>query len=100
VVATFTCASLRDTKIKLVPEDWSERHLSEMAAVVGGVLARAHARSGDSAVISGYLGDSEQFDQAIADFAIAYADQTEKDHALLEQAVKIRQNCGANRRRR
>jgi uncharacterized protein (DUF2252 family) len=84
----FYVRQLRDTKIKLVPEDWSERHLSEMAAVVGGVLARAHARSGDSAVISGYLGDSEQFDQAIADFAIAYADQTEKDHALLEQAVK------------
>jgi uncharacterized protein (DUF2252 family) len=84
----FYVRQLRDTKIKLVPEDWSESHLSVMAAVVGGVLARAHARSGDSAVISGYLGDSEQFDEAIADFAIAYADQTERDHALLEQAVK------------
>lgn len=84
----FYVRQLRDTKIKLVPEDWSESHLSVMAAVLGGVLARAHARSGDSSVISGYLGESEEFDDAIADFASAYADQTERDHASLEQAVK------------
>ena len=88
----FYVRQLRDTKIKLVPEDWSESHLATMAAVLGGVLARAHARSGDSAVISGYLGETEQFDEAIADFAIAYADQTERDHAVLEQAGKIRQD--------
>lgn len=84
----FYVRQLRDTKIKLEPEGWSESHLPVMAALLGGVLARAHARSGDSAVISGYLGDAEEFDTAISDFAIAYADQTEKDHALLEHAVK------------
>ncbi|HEY6540108.1 MAG TPA: DUF2252 family protein, partial [Ktedonobacteraceae bacterium] len=44
---------------------------------------RAHARSGDSAQISGYLGRSNTFDRAIAAFAEIYADQTERDHAAL-----------------
>lgn len=84
----FYVRQLRDTKIKLVPEDWSENHLCVMATVLGGVLARSHARGGDSTVISGYLGDSDDFDKAIASFAIDYADQTIRDHALLEFAVK------------
>ena len=84
----FYVRQLRDTKIKLVPEDWSDSHLSIMATVMGGVLARSHARSGDSSIISGYLGESEQFDAAIADFSLAYANQTEKDHALLKQAIE------------
>jgi uncharacterized protein (DUF2252 family) len=50
-------------------------------------LARAHARTGDPAAIAGYLGKSEVFDRAIADFAANYADQTEKDHAALKQAI-------------
>src|SRR5215471_13706422 len=51
-------------------------------------LARAHARCGDSARISGYLGSSTLFEQAIARFAQAYADQTERDHAALLAAIK------------
>ena len=51
-------------------------------------LARAHARSGDPAQISGYLGSSDVFAQAIALFAEAYADQTERDYAALLAAIK------------
>ena len=51
-------------------------------------LARAHAKSGDAATISGYLGKSDAFDQAIGEFALAYADQNERDHAALVAAVK------------
>ena len=51
-------------------------------------LAHAHAKSGDAALISGYLGKSDSFDQAIGEFALAYADQNEKDHAALVAAVK------------
>jgi hypothetical protein len=53
----------------------------------GWVLARAHARSGDAAAISGYLGTGDRFDRAVADFAEAYADQTEADHAAFVRAV-------------
>jgi uncharacterized protein (DUF2252 family) len=51
------------------------------ARLCGWVLARAHARSGDAAAISGYLGSGDRFDRAVAAFAEAYADQTEADHA-------------------
>jgi len=50
-------------------------------------LARAHARSGDAVVLAGYLGNSTVFDRAIADFAVAYADQNEVDHRVLVDAI-------------
>lgn len=53
----------------------------------GWALARGHARTGDSARISGYLGSSARFAEAIADFAEAYADQTERDHAALRTSL-------------
>ena len=58
------------------------------ARLCGTVLARAHARSGDAAMISGYLGKSDVFDLAMGEFALAYADQTVRDHAALAAAVK------------
>jgi hypothetical protein len=58
------------------------------AEACGWCLARAHARSGEPAKISGYLGKSDQFDEAIADFSVAYADQSERDHEALMQAVR------------
>ena len=51
-------------------------------------LARAHARTSDPAQISGYLGKGDTFDQAIASFAEAYADQAERDHAALVAAIQ------------
>jgi hypothetical protein len=50
-------------------------------------MARVHARTGDAAMISGYLGKSDSFDRAIGAFALAYADQTERDHAELIEAA-------------
>jgi uncharacterized protein (DUF2252 family) len=58
------------------------------AELCGWALARAHARSGDAARISGYLGNGDAFDRAIVAFAQSYADQTERDHAALATAVK------------
>jgi hypothetical protein len=54
----------------------------------GCLLARAHARSGDAAVIAGYCGKSTALDVAFADWAEGYADQTVKDHAQLVKAIK------------
>jgi hypothetical protein len=51
-------------------------------------LARAHARTGDEASIRGYIGKNDAFTRAIAKFAVAYADQTERDHGSLVDAVK------------
>ena len=61
--------------------------LNRHTEACGQVLAHAHARTGDPAMIAGYLGKSSGFDKALADFAIAYADQTELDHAALQQGI-------------
>lgn len=53
-------------------------------------MARAHARTGEPAKISGYLGKGVAFDVAIADFSTAYADQSERDHEVLTKAVRAR----------
>jgi hypothetical protein len=50
-------------------------------------LALSHARSGEPAVISGYLGKGDAFDKAVAAFSVAYADQNESDHAALKRAI-------------
>ena len=55
--------------------------------VCGFLLARAHARSGDRIAISSYLGKSDTFDRALGEFAVAYADQNERDHAALQKAA-------------
>jgi hypothetical protein len=55
--------------------------------LIGAALARAHARTGRATLISGYLGGSEDFDHAIADFALAYAGQNERDYQQLRRAI-------------
>ena len=62
--------------------------LRSYAALCGWALARGHARSGDRVQIAAYLGRSDRFDRAIAAFATAYADQTERDHAALVADVR------------
>lgn len=79
---------LRDMKGSAEVERMSSDELVLYAGLCGWALARAHARSGDRVQIAAYLGKSERFDGAIADFAHAYADQTERDHAALCAAVK------------
>ena len=54
----------------------------------GWTLARAHARSGDRIAIAAYLGGGEQFDRALLAFAIAYAEQNDRDYAALAEAVE------------
>ena len=84
----FYLRQLRDMKFSLPIEGVSAVQLQRYAEFCGWTLARAHAKSGDAATISGYLGKGDQFDLAMGEFAIAYADQTERDHAALVDAVK------------
>jgi hypothetical protein len=79
---------LKDMKIKPLVEVFTPGVMREYADVCGWTLAHAHARSGEPARISGYLGKGDKFDEAIADFASAYADQTERDHDVLLRAVR------------
>jgi len=84
----FYWRQLKDMKGSADVEGMSPDELVIYAGLCGWALARAHARSGDRVQISAYLGKSERFDEAIADFAKAYADQVERDHAALCAAVK------------
>jgi uncharacterized protein (DUF2252 family) len=84
----FYVRQLRDMKMSVPLEGASVAQHMLYAELCGRTLARAHAKSGDAALISGYLGKSDTFDQAIGDFALDYADQNEKDHAALVAAVK------------
>jgi uncharacterized protein (DUF2252 family) len=84
----FYWRQLKDMKGSADLEGMSPDELVIYAGLCGWTLARAHARSGDRVQIAAYLGKSERFDRAIADFAQAYADQTERDHAALCAAVK------------
>ena len=84
----FYIRQLRDMKFSVPLVDLEAKGLANYAAICGWALARAHAKGGDAALISGYLGQSDAFDQALARFAAAYADQTERDHAALVKAVK------------
>jgi uncharacterized protein (DUF2252 family) len=84
----FYGRQLRDMKFSVEVEDMDPEGFTEYVQLCGATLARAHARTSDPAQISGYLGKKDRFDQAIADFAEAYADQTERDHAALLAAMK------------
>ena len=79
---------LRDAKIKFPVEKFGKAKMMIFAPWCGFSLAISHARSGDPALISGYLGKGDVMDKALASFSIAYADQTEEDHAALERAIR------------
>ncbi len=84
----FFIRQLRDMKMSArVEEGTSVKQAMLYAEMCGRTLAHAHAKSGDAAMISGYLGKSDIFDQAIGEFAVAYADQNEKDYAALVAAA-------------
>lgn len=84
----FYIRQLKDMKIKPMVEVFTPSVMVDYAELCGWTLAHAHARSGEPVKISGYLGKSDIFDKAIADFAVAYADQSEQDHAVLMKAVR------------
>ena len=79
---------LRDMKVSAIVEDFDAGDLRAYGRVCGWALARAHARSGDAAMIAGYMGASEIFDDAIAEFAVDYADQAHKDHRAFVKAIR------------
>jgi uncharacterized protein (DUF2252 family) len=79
---------LKDMKGSVDIAALDEAGLGTYLAICSICLARAHARIGDAAAIAGYLGKNKVFDKAMVDFATAYADQTERDHQALVEAVK------------
>ncbi|WIG61180.1 MAG: hypothetical protein OJF49_003928 [Ktedonobacterales bacterium] len=79
---------LRDMKWSVDIETMTRHEFEQYTRLCAMALARAHARTGDPAMISGYLGSNDIFAEAIALFAEAYADQTERDHAALLAAIK------------
>jgi uncharacterized protein (DUF2252 family) len=83
----FYMRQLRDWKMSAVVEEMIPQGMKMYAWLCGWTLARAHARAGDRISIAAYLGNSTKFDNAVADFAEAYADQNERDHAALADAV-------------
>jgi hypothetical protein len=83
----FYVRTLKNRRLGGVSEISEERALSGYARLCGHTLSRAHARSGDPAVIAGYMGTSEVFDDAIASFAMLYANQTMRDHTALLTAM-------------
>ncbi len=71
-----------DTEVMMVPG------ATFYAQICGATLARAHARYGDRIALAAYLGGADNFDNAIADFAVVYADQNERDYSAFSAAVK------------
>ncbi|MBV8204830.1 MAG: DUF2252 domain-containing protein [Candidatus Eremiobacteraeota bacterium] len=84
----FYFRQLRDMKASAHIDRMRADDLIEYAGFCGWALARAHARAGDAAFISGYIGKKDTFARAIVEFARDYADQTERDYAALIAAVK------------
>ncbi len=78
---------LRDAKIKPMVETLNQSLLEVYGQLCGWALARAHGRASHPWLVSGYIGTGDDFDKAMGKFAIAYADQAERDHAALKAAV-------------
>src|SRR5262249_29565976 len=89
--ADFYVRQLRDRKTSANIDSMDFGQLRDYVQHCGQTLARAHAKVGDAATISGYLGRSDAFDTAVSRFAAAYADQTEVDFQTLEAAAKAGQ---------
>lgn len=84
----YLVRQLNDHKASVQLGDLKQAGLIEYARVCGELLARGHARSGDSCMLSGYLGVSASFDAAVGNFAMSYADQTDRDWRELVRSRK------------
>jgi uncharacterized protein (DUF2252 family) len=84
----FYVRQLRDMKISALVEQQTPAMMRHYAKLCGMALARAHDKAGDAAMIAGYLGKSDAFDEAIGDYAEAYADQVEHDYAGFVTAIR------------
>lgn len=87
VTRDFYVRQLWDWKASAEIEAMDPHELDVYGRICAWTLARAHARSGDRVAIAGYLGGGPTFDRAIAEFAVAYADQNERDHQRLIDAI-------------
>jgi hypothetical protein len=85
--AVFLHRRLKDSRLADIGARL-EAALPFYAALCGRTLARAHARAGDAAVVAGYIGRGTAFDAAIGEFALAYADQTERDWNAFLEAIR------------
>jgi len=84
----FYVRQLRDMKVSAEVETMTPKVMQYYANLCGMSLARAHNKAGDAAMIAGYLGKSDEFEQAIGDYAVAYADQVERDYAAFVKAAR------------
>jgi len=84
---TFYVRQFRDMKGSIDIPTLDPAQLAEYLEICGWALARAHAQSGRTQEIAGYLGSNDQFDRAVTEFALVYADQNEQDHKALMDAV-------------
>ena len=79
---------LRDMKVSADIETQPPKVMHAYASLCGLTLARAHDKAGDAAMIAGYLGSSDQFEEAIGDYAVAYADEVERDYRTFVRAIR------------
>lgn len=84
----FFLRQLRDVKIGVNTVFWTKADFRDFPRWAGEILARAHSRSGDAAILRGYIGKSEVLDEAIASYAVAYAEQTVRDYHKFVSACK------------
>jgi len=78
----------RDMKVAAEPETFTPSVLEAYAMMCGWALARAHAKAGDAAMIAGYLGSKDTFDEALVKYSTAYANQAERDFTLFKAAIR------------
>ncbi|MEV7795793.1 DUF2252 domain-containing protein [Streptomyces sp. NPDC087512] len=84
----FQVRQFRNRKGSVDPAALAADQLDDYGRMTGALLARAHAHSADPRLVAGYCGKNEELDEAVASFAVAYADRTEADHAVLVAAVR------------
>ena len=81
---------LRDMKLSAIIDDWDTGLLRQYGRMCAHALARAHARSGDAATISGYMGTGRAFDDAVGEFAVDYSEQNRSDYRAFVKAIRDR----------
>lgn len=86
--ATITCASCGMGKGSIDIDNLNASGLSDLSRMCAWSLAHAHARTGDSIAIANYMGGTDEFDQAIASFAVSYAEQNDEDYAVFKKLLK------------
>ncbi|MFB7931727.1 DUF2252 domain-containing protein [Streptomyces sp. NPDC056039] len=84
----FQVRQFRNRKGSVDPAELAPDQMDDYGRMTGALLARAHAHSADPRLIAGYCGKSEELDEAMSGFAVAYADRTEADHAELVEGVR------------